>query len=85
MNIVGEGFPKDIIGQINQRQRVIGSANRDNQQLTWMNTKTGWVRMVSSVNVEKIGLRGLPYTGDQLSKNFVLFNIIYMIRLELVV
>lgn len=74
MNIVGEGFPKDIIGQINQRQRVIGSANRDNQQLTWMNTKTGWVRMVSSVNVEKIGLRGLPYTGDQLSKNFVLFN-----------
>jgi len=74
MNIVGEGFPNEIINQIDQRQKKIGSANRTNQELTWMNSKTGWVRLVSSVNVTQAGIRDLPYTGDELAKNFILFN-----------
>jgi hypothetical protein len=74
MNIVGEGFPDEIITQINQRQKIIGSANRTNQQLAYLNSKTGWARMVSSVNVTQGGIRGLNYTGADLAKNFVLFN-----------
>jgi hypothetical protein len=74
MNIVGEGFPKEIIDQINQRQTKIGSLNRNNQELSWMNSKTGWVKMVSSVDVEQNNIRGLQYTGDRLAKNFVLFG-----------
>ena len=74
MNIVGEGFPKEVIGQINQRQKVIGSLNRTNEQLSFLNSKTGWVRMASSVDVTQVGIRGLQYTGDELAKNFVLFG-----------
>ncbi len=74
MNIVGEGFPEAIINQIDQRQKRLGSLNRTNQELVWMNSKTGWVRMVSSVDVEQIGIRNLPYTGTELAKNFILFG-----------
>jgi hypothetical protein len=74
MNIVGEGFPDEIIKQIDQRQKILGSVDRNNETLTWMNSKTGWVKMVSSVNVTQAGIRNLPYTGDELAKNFILFN-----------
>jgi hypothetical protein len=60
MNIVGEGFSGDIIRQINQRQKIAGSLKRTNEQLLYLNNKTGWVRMVSSVNVTQSGIRNLP-------------------------
>jgi LAS superfamily LD-carboxypeptidase LdcB len=53
MNIVGENFPKEIVDQINLRQTKLGSSHRDNELLSWMNSKTGWVRLVSSVDVNK--------------------------------
>ncbi len=75
MNIVGEGFADEIIDQINVRQEIYGSINRTNEQLTFLNSRTGWVKMVSSVNVTQPGgIRGIAYTGDELAKNFILFN-----------
>jgi hypothetical protein len=74
MNIVGEGFSPEIISQINQRQKIAGSLNRTNEQLLYLNNRNGWARMVSSVNVTQLGIRNLPYTGDTLAKNFILFN-----------
>jgi hypothetical protein len=74
MNIVGEGFSGDIIRQINQRQKIAGSLKRTNEQLLYLNNKTGWVRMVSSVNVTQSGIRNLPYVGDKLAEEFILFN-----------
>ena len=75
MNIVGEGFNEKIIGQINQRQKIAGSLNRTRtEELLYLNNRNGWARMVSSVNVKQTGLRNLPYTGDNLAKNFILFN-----------
>ena len=59
MNIVGEGFPEEIIGQIDVRQKVIGSINRTNEQLTYLNTKTGWAKLVSSVDIEGESPRGI--------------------------
>ena len=40
MNIVGENFPKEIVDQINLRQTKLGSSHRDNELLSWMNSKT---------------------------------------------
>jgi hypothetical protein len=74
MNIVGEGFSGDIIRQIDQRQKIAGSLKRTNEQLLYLNNKTGWVRMVSSVNVTQSGIRNLPYVGDKLAEEFILFN-----------
>ena len=80
MNIVGENFPKEIVDQINLRQTKLGSSYRDNELLSWMNSKTGWVRLVSSVDVNKEinprkildGLRG---DGESaLAEQYVLFG-----------
>ena len=62
-NIVGEGFPEEIVNQI----------NRNNEQLTYLNSRTGWCKMVSSVNIKK-PLRNITLLEAQLAKAFVLFN-----------
>ena len=74
-NIIGEGFPKEIIEQIKTRQSIIGSVNRTNEQLTFFNTKTGWCKLVSSVKIIK-KLRDIPVDpdNDKLASRFVLFN-----------
>lgn len=81
MNIVGESFPQPIIDQINVRQKKKGSLNRDAELLTWMNSNTGWVRMVSSVDVNKerynfnnAPLKANPRIGSDLAKQYILFG-----------
>ena len=72
-NIVGEGFAEFVRKQVIQRQKVYGSLNRDNEQLSYLESRTGWVKLVSSVNVEA-DPRNLGYTGTQLAEEFILFN-----------
>ncbi len=72
-NIIGEGFRPEITKQIKQRQIIYGSADRDNQILSFLNARTGWCRLVSSVDVITPS-RNIPYTGTELAKNFILFN-----------
>ena len=72
-NIVGEGFPDFVLEQINQRQKIYGSINRDEQQLSYLEARTGWCKLVSSVNVKK-PLRNITLLEEDLAKAFVLFN-----------
>lgn len=72
-NIVGEGFPEEIVNQIKERQTIYGSINRNEQQLTYLNGRTGWCKMISSVNVKE-PLRGITLLEADLAKSFVLFN-----------
>jgi hypothetical protein len=51
-NIVGEPFLPYVVDQINTRQTILGRKTRDTKDLTWMNAKTSWVRLASSVNIE---------------------------------
>jgi hypothetical protein len=88
MNIFGEGFHPDIINQINQRQKRYGSVERTTEELTYLNSKTGWVKLISSVDIEKrerdtatsvddrLKLIGVntSYRGNKLAKEFILFN-----------
>ena len=74
-NIVGEGFNPIIVKQIDQRQKVYGSANRTNEQLSYLNARTGWVRLVSSVDLIDSDIRGgFGVGGSNLAQENVLFN-----------
>jgi predicted chitinase len=73
-NIVGEGFNSTIVEQINRRQLVYGSSNRTPQELTYLNARTGWCKLVSSVNITGTPPRGIKLTGAKLAEQFVLFN-----------
>ena len=75
-NIVGEGFSPFVSAQVKQRQRVYGSINRDNQILNYLNNKTGWIKLVSSVDVDPqvSTQRGIDLSGAELAKQYVLFN-----------
>ena len=71
-NIIGEGFPKEIIEQIKTRQSIIGSVNRTNEQLSYLNARTGWVRLVSSVDLIDSNIRGgFGVGGSNLAKENV--------------
>ena len=72
-NIVGEGFNPKIISQIKQRQLIYGASNRDNEILSFLQARTGWCKLVSSVDVIN-PVRGIPYSGTELASRFVLFN-----------
>jgi hypothetical protein len=87
MNIFGEGFPKEIIDQIEIRQKVYGYGYGENNfdrfegSYVYTNAKTAWCKLVSSVDINNIGLlnnsiiRDLGFkNGDQIARDFILFN-----------
>ena len=53
MNIFGESFPKEIIEQIKQRQNHYGSNTRSPDEISYLNAKTGWCKLVSSVDITR--------------------------------
>ena len=75
-NIVGEGFAEQIILQVEQRQKIHGSITRKEETLHYLNNRSGWVRLVSSVNVDTsvAKQRGIDLSGSDLAKNYILFN-----------
>ena len=82
MNIVGEGINPKISDQIKVRQNVYGSLNRDPEQIEYLNSRTAFARLVSSVNVtEKFNPASAELKtilndirGNTLAKRFTLFN-----------
>jgi hypothetical protein len=80
-NIIGEGFDSKIIDQIKVRQKIYGSKNRTNEQLSYLNARTGWCKLVSSVDIENANdpnLRGIKVqpgaNSYEFASQFVLFN-----------
>ena len=80
-NIVGEGFNKKITEQVIQRQKIYGSINRDNEQLSYLNSRTGWCRLVSGVSIDPQNfdnsaiLRNLNLpAGTALAKQYMLWS-----------
>jgi hypothetical protein len=85
MNILGEGFPQEIIDQVEQRQKVYGSGYnslnpRTPEEIVYLNANTSWVKLASSVNVDdpsiirNSSLAGEDIKGNKLAQKFVLFN-----------
>ena len=81
-NITGSPFRKWVTEQINTRQKALGQySNIDPKNLLYYTTKTPWIRLASSVNVEngkvlddliKTGFNKNELIGDNLAKNFIL-------------
>jgi len=83
MNIFGEGLPNDIRGQIDRRQQTYGSGyagSRNNEEIIALNANTGWIKLLSSVNIPDItkinnpSIKQLNLEGDALARTYVLFN-----------
>jgi predicted chitinase len=88
MNLIGEGFHPNIITEINRRQKIQGYRASSGtsplaptpQVLDYLFARTGWVKMVSSVDIIDIntinspGIKSLGFRGSDLAKEFVLFN-----------
>jgi len=87
MNIFGEGFPQEIIDQIEIRQKVYSygygenTFNRFEGSYVYTNAKTAWCKLVSAATIDDTGLlnnsiiRDLGFSnGDQIARDFILFN-----------
>jgi len=86
MNLLGEGFPEEIVGQVDQRQKIHGSGYakgipRTNEEIVYLNSNTSWCKLISSVNItdldiiQKTSFKSIPdIDGSKLARKFVLFN-----------
>jgi hypothetical protein len=91
MALIGDGFVDYVKKQIKIRQQALGEYNRDIKNTMAFMTRTPWVRMVSSVDLEDKSYKfpgtsaleklkssgnysGIDLSGDNLAKNFILFN-----------
>jgi murein DD-endopeptidase MepM/ murein hydrolase activator NlpD len=77
-NIIGEPFQSWVKTQIERRQQALGKTNIDPNTLKWVTTKTPWLRLASSVDVDgsiiaKLGI-DTNLSGANLAKNFILFG-----------
>ena len=74
-NIIGEPFLDYVNDQINDRQTVHGSKSRTSDQLAYLNSKTAWVKLASSVKInDKFqNKEGFKLNGE-LAKEYVLFS-----------
>jgi len=77
MAIIGEVFDDFVKDQIQTRQKVYSARERTPEQLTYLNNKNAFVRLISGVDIEdaqilaKIGIPS-SYSGNILATNFVL-------------
>lgn len=85
MNIIGEGIQDFVSNQIKTRQIVYGSGgvkNRTLEQIEYLNAKTAFVKLVSSVDLEarfnptskELQAIKKVYGSNELAKEFILFN-----------
>ena len=87
MSVVGEGLSEFVSKQIDTRQKIYGSINRTPNQLSYLNSRTAFAKLVSSVNISNPeafqrnpNINSELYqivkanSGNTLAKRFVLFN-----------
>lgn len=49
--IIGGPFSKEVTNQLNLRSRIVSKDTRTNDDILYMNGKTGWAKLTSGVNV----------------------------------
>ena len=82
-NIIGSPVDGFVKNEIDTRQKVFGtglSSTRNTEIQSYLNNRSAWIKLASSVNVSKKGEFRLPdgldssMLGDTLAKTAVLFN-----------
>ena len=67
-NLLGKSHKKYVQDQIKIRQEKLGKFSKDSTDIAWMNGKTSWVRLASSVNIENSEIR-IPLTSREIYKD----------------
>jgi hypothetical protein len=81
-NVIGTHIPNWLLEQLKTRSKKGTQTNRDNANLQYLGNKTGWVRLVSSININAQtdtkyfqDLTGITLSKpEDLAKNFVLYG-----------
>jgi len=78
-NVLGYPIPQWVMNQVLLRSEMNSIDNRDNTNLVQIANKSGWVRLVSSVNVGKKSPTSLASAvsaarPESFAKQFVLFG-----------
>ena len=77
-DIIGEPFLSYVNDQINERQTAHGSKSFTSNQLAYLNSKTSWVKLASSVKIDgtfkSTDPEIIPGGWDTLAKKYVLFS-----------
>ena len=83
-NLLGEPFAPYVNGQINARQSIYGKSQRTTEEISYLNSSNGWVKLASGVEVSEDRLKLLRGnnnlmatsigSGKDLAINNVLFN-----------
>ena len=67
--IIGEPIPSYAATQINQRQRVHGKTlDRTPEDITYLNSKTAWVKLASGVTIDPERIRDEYFRGGNQGK-----------------
>jgi predicted chitinase len=83
MNLLGEGFNPNILGQIDARQKVFASGYnnlRSPEYIAYANSDTSFLKMMSSVSINNLDvvnnstIKSLGLTGNKLAKQAILFG-----------
>lgn len=67
-NLLGKSHRKYVQEQIRIRQEKLGNRQKTSEDIDWMNSKTSWVRLASSVNIENSTIR-VPLSSKELYKS----------------
>ena len=67
-NLLGKSHKKYVQEQVKLRQEKLGKSSKDSTDISWMNGKTSWVRLASSVNIENSTIR-VPSPFQELYEN----------------
>jgi hypothetical protein len=73
-NIIGEGFKRYVIDQINTRQARLARQDRNTQTLLQENANSAWIKLTSSVLIQNFEKVKLPSTIEDAAKYFTLFG-----------
>ena len=84
-NLIGEPFEPYVNSQIDARQQIYGKkSNRTSEEIAYLNSNNGWVKLASGVEINDQRLSLLKAknnqmlnsisTGKQLAMEYVLFN-----------
>lgn len=73
-SIIGGPLDQEVLDQLTARSNILKTkTSRTPQQIAFLNSKTGWVKLSSSVNIYSKKDQDAKYTSD-LAKNSVLFG-----------
>lgn len=73
-NIIGEGFKKYVVDQVDIRQKKLSLRTRDTQTMLEQNSKSAWIKLTSAVKIEDREKFDIPSNVDDLAKYFTLFG-----------